>query len=48
MVVVVEFGVPLKSYINSIRVPVQTITHGASDGVTGSLGGGGRLIRVGV
>lgn len=56
MEVVVEFGVPLRDNVSdcSIEVVVTSqelaqlgTTHGTSDGVTGSEGGGGRLMRVG-
>ena len=47
MDVVVELGVPLASSL-SVAPAVRTwLTYGASPGVPGSDGGGGRLISVG-
>lgn len=47
--VVAEFGVPLIDGLGQylITAVLKRPTHGASEGVTGSDGGGGRLIRVG-
>lgn len=45
----VEFGVPLARSVNVELRSRNKKTHGpSSDGVTGSEGGGGKLIKVGV
>lgn len=50
--VVPEFGVPLSPCHQDVSLPIQHRNQGSygpmSDGVTGSEGGGGRLISVGV
>ena len=47
--VVVEFGVPLRDLWSQRieqRANPMSVAYGTSEGVTGSDGGGGRLIRV--
>jgi hypothetical protein len=46
---VVELGVPLKNTVSHFCVPPrgEDLPYGASLGVPGSEGGGGRLIKVG-
>ena len=51
MDVVAELGVPLVTIVSKMRLKrksaVEGATYGMSEGVTGSEGGGGRLMRVG-
>lgn len=47
MEVVVELGVPLDFMLASFSQTTRWGAYGTSEGVTGSEGGGGRLIKVG-
>ena len=49
MEVVAELGVPLEDVsAHKALYCAQLVTYGASEGVAGSAGGGGRLMKVGV